>query len=349
MTENRLFRRLAAVPRRPCSPSWESWPFRACGGGSGAPNNPYAPGPATPGPLTVLPTAATAYSGIPTTLTVSGGTAPVPGVLEQHGGAAGHASGRGRHGAPAREQCRRRYDCDRHGPGFRGQRGSRDGHRAGGAAPRESDHDHAERRLCGRRQHAVLGRHRHGHGRGGSRGGRRHRGSAGPLRSHLRRVPLQTSNPALPLASTITVVTDSSGTAVAGIAVNVNAPTQIAIDPRDRCHVGQSAHRSVPDPAGDRRQPDPVRHSDRHRDHRRPIDDRHARRASPWSIYIYGGTPPYKVDATFPGVVTLAGVPVTTQRGQLHGDDQWRLLPATCNTRSATPPGARSQAARRRC
>src|SRR5262252_4184030 len=48
----------------------------ACGGGSGAPNNPYAPGPGAPGPLTLLPDSATVYSGIPTTLTVDGGSPP---------------------------------------------------------------------------------------------------------------------------------------------------------------------------------------------------------------------------------------------------------------------------------
>jgi hypothetical protein len=47
-----------------------------CGGGSGAPNNPFAPGPATPGPLSVLPPNVTAYSNTPVTLTISGGAAP---------------------------------------------------------------------------------------------------------------------------------------------------------------------------------------------------------------------------------------------------------------------------------
>jgi hypothetical protein len=47
-----------------------------CGGGSGAPNNPYAPGPATPGPLSVLPPILTAFSNTPATLTISGGAAP---------------------------------------------------------------------------------------------------------------------------------------------------------------------------------------------------------------------------------------------------------------------------------
>jgi len=47
-----------------------------CGGGSGAPNNPFAPGPSAPGPLFVLPPTITVYSHTPATLTVSGGAAP---------------------------------------------------------------------------------------------------------------------------------------------------------------------------------------------------------------------------------------------------------------------------------
>jgi hypothetical protein len=47
-----------------------------CGGGSGAPNNPYQPGPAAPGPLSVLPPNITAFSNTPVTLTISGGAAP---------------------------------------------------------------------------------------------------------------------------------------------------------------------------------------------------------------------------------------------------------------------------------
>jgi hypothetical protein len=48
----------------------------ACGGGSGAPNNPYAPVPTPPGPLTVIPAEATAYAGTPLVLSIAGGTPP---------------------------------------------------------------------------------------------------------------------------------------------------------------------------------------------------------------------------------------------------------------------------------
>jgi len=47
-----------------------------CGGGSGAPNNPFAPPPTTPGPLSILPSVATVFSNIPTTLTITGGVPP---------------------------------------------------------------------------------------------------------------------------------------------------------------------------------------------------------------------------------------------------------------------------------
>jgi hypothetical protein len=45
----------------------------ACGGGNGAPNNPYAGGG---GVLSVFPASTIVYSGVPSTLTISGGTGP---------------------------------------------------------------------------------------------------------------------------------------------------------------------------------------------------------------------------------------------------------------------------------
>jgi hypothetical protein len=47
----------------------------ACGGGEGAPNNPYDSTPGTPG-LAVQPTSIIAFSGVPVTLTVTSGVAP---------------------------------------------------------------------------------------------------------------------------------------------------------------------------------------------------------------------------------------------------------------------------------
>lgn len=48
----------------------------ACGGGSGAPNNPYTPVPPTPTQLVVVPAEATAFAGTALILSISGGTPP---------------------------------------------------------------------------------------------------------------------------------------------------------------------------------------------------------------------------------------------------------------------------------
>ena len=47
-----------------------------CGGGSGAPNNPYTPPPPIIPPLQLLPATLSVYPGTPATLTVSGGVPP---------------------------------------------------------------------------------------------------------------------------------------------------------------------------------------------------------------------------------------------------------------------------------
>jgi hypothetical protein len=47
-----------------------------CGGGSGAPNNPFKPVPPPPTAVTILPAVSTAYSNTPATLTVAGGVPP---------------------------------------------------------------------------------------------------------------------------------------------------------------------------------------------------------------------------------------------------------------------------------
>ena len=62
-----------------------------CGGGNGAPNNPYTPPPPVIPPLTVLPGAVTVYAGTPATLTISGRRLALSRVLERrHHAAGGH-------------------------------------------------------------------------------------------------------------------------------------------------------------------------------------------------------------------------------------------------------------------
>ncbi len=286
----------------------------ACGGGSGAPNNPYAPGPATPGPLTVLPNAATAYSGIPTTLTVSGGTAPyrafssdasvlpvtqaVSGdtvlLLANNVGAdttvtvtvqdsAGNA-------APATVSVKAAPLL------ANGITITPNGDCAVGASTLCSGGTGTATVVV-----AAAG--------GGGIAGRQVR-----FEVIFGAYQLQTSNPALPLASTITVVTDSSGTAVAGIAVNVNAPTQVAsIRATDVTSGNQLTGQFLIQEVTDGSQILSVIPTGTV-----TIDGPSATECSTGVAvvyHIYGGTPPYKVDATFAGVVTLAGVPVTTNGG----------------------------------
>jgi hypothetical protein len=68
----------------------------ACGGGSGAPNNAFAPGPSAPPAVVVQPASINVFSGIPATLTIISGTAPfsvfsdTPSVLPVAQNAAGN-------------------------------------------------------------------------------------------------------------------------------------------------------------------------------------------------------------------------------------------------------------------
>ena len=91
----------------------------ACGGGSGAPNNPFAPPPLSSAPLTVLPAAPTIYSQVAATLTISGGVAAVPRVFQQCGGVARHAVAARQHDHAARRDRQQRHARDGDDPGFR--------------------------------------------------------------------------------------------------------------------------------------------------------------------------------------------------------------------------------------
>ncbi len=199
----------------------------ACGGGSGAPNNPYAPGPAVPGPLTVLPPDVTAYSGVPTTLTITGGVGPYfafssnPAVLPVTQAVPGNTvllfassvaaattvvvTAQDTTGAKAISTVTvtpapllpnlititPNGDCSVGNSLCSGGTGTASvvvaAPGGGGIPGRQVRFD------------VVFGAY-----------------------------ALQTSNPSAPLASTVTVATDQNGTASVGIAVNANAPTQIA-------------------------------------------------------------------------------------------------------------------------
>jgi hypothetical protein len=286
----------------------------ACGGGSGAPNNPYAPGPSTPGPLSVLPATATAYSGVPTTLTVTGGVPPylaftsdsavlpvaqsVAGssILLLAGGVASDTlttitvQDAALSKATAAVTVRPapllpnlitivpNGDC------------------AIGAAT-----------LCsggtGTASVVVTGPG------GGGIAGRQVRFDviAGAFQ-------IQTPNPAQPLASTLTVISDANGSAAVGLAVNANAPTQIAsIRATDVSSSNQVTGQFLIQQVTDGSQilsviPDGLT----------TIDGPSPTACSSGVsvvYHVYGGTPPYQVSAPFAGAVIISGVPVATNGG----------------------------------
>ncbi len=125
---------------------------------------------------------------------------------------------------------------------------------------------------------------------------------------------IQTNNPGLPLAPTLTVVTDSVGKALVGLAVNVNAVTQVAtIRATDVTSGNQvtgsftiqqmtdgSAVLSVI-PSGNTTINGP--------------DNTTCSAGADVAYYIFGGTPPYSVSVPFPSVVSLLGAPVQTSGG----------------------------------
>jgi hypothetical protein len=125
---------------------------------------------------------------------------------------------------------------------------------------------------------------------------------------------IQTPNPALPLASTLTVVTDANGNAVAGLVVNVNAVTQIATIRATDVTTGNQVTgnftiQQVTDgsavlsmiPTGNTTINGPSTTA--------------CSSGADVSYYIFGGTPPYTVAASFPQAVSLTGVPVLTNGG----------------------------------
>jgi len=285
----------------------------ACGGGSGAPNNPYAPGPTIPGPLVVLPPSATVFAGVPTTLTVTGGLPPysayssnaailpvaqaVAGstvlILPSNPGsdtgvtitvqdsaatiATASLTVRAAPLLPNLITITANGDCT-----------------AGTA-------------LCSG-------------GTGIASVKVTAPGGAGIAKRQVRfdvifgAYALQTTNPAQPLASTVTLVTDQNGDVSAGIAVNATAPTQIAtLRATDVTSGNQVTGNFLIQQVTDGSQILSVIPTGTV-----TIDGPDAKTCSSGVVvqyYIYGGTPPYTVKETFLGAVTLSTNVVATNGG----------------------------------
>jgi len=282
----------------------------ACGGGSGAPNNPYVTPPGTP-VLTVQPPALTAFSGVPVTLTITSGVAPFivftsnAAVLPVTQGVAGNTIVLLPNKVSVETEVTLTVQ-DSAGqtvtvkvtvsasPIFNSLKFAPSGGDCG------SD-------LCsGQTGTATVV----ATGPGGV-----------PLVARQIRfdvvfgpIGITTTNPAAPLVQTLTVATDGTGTAVAGLQALANAPTQPAqvratdvtsgqlqianFTVVNSTIAGQSPLTVIPATA--------------------TITGADATSCSTGfriDYYIYGGNPPYTVSSTFPASVVLVNTTVSKSGG----------------------------------
>ncbi|MFO1315980.1 MAG: hypothetical protein U1F58_10275 [Burkholderiales bacterium] len=288
-----------------------------CGGGSGAPNNPYTPPPPVIPPLTLLPDALTVFAGSPVTLTVYGGVPPyrafssnstalpvasaVSGetivllannVTATTGVAITVQDSVGTVSLPA---------------GISVQPAPLLPSSITVNANPNPACDTVEGNLCsgstGTAQVTVTGP-----------GGAGLKGRAVRFDVVQGAFSIVSTNPAQPLVNTLTVVTDANGNAVVVLSVPADTPTQTGIIRATDVTTGNQVTGSFPIlqmtvggavlsvlPLGTTTITGP--------------DNQHCSSGVTVTNYIFGGTPPYQVAVNFPQYVTLGGVPVLKSGG----------------------------------
>jgi hypothetical protein len=281
-----------------------------CGGGSGAPNNPYAPGPATPGPLSVLPAIVTAYSNTPVTLTISGGAPPYFVVSSNSAVLPVASASNGTivllPGNVVTDTAVTITVQDAIGQRATSTVTVKAAPIFGTLTIRPNSATCGSNAICsgqtGTASVTVTGPG----------------GVALPNRQVRFDVVagafgIQSSNPATPLVSTLTVVSDGNGLAQVIIQANVGAPTQPATIRATELTSGEqilgsfiiaqftdgSAILSV--------SPESVTVAG--------PDSSNCSKGIPVNYYIFGGTPPYRVVADLPTLITLIGSPVQANGG----------------------------------
>ena len=313
MTPNRLFRTWLR-PFAGLTALAAMLALSACGGGSGAPNNPYGSGTTIPSPLTRPADDRHRVLGQSDNADGHRGHPAVQRVLVQPSGSPRDAGRLGAdHPADAR-QCRGGYQRPDLGAGQRRGHGDRNGDRESGATAAQSHHGDAQRRLR-RNEQPLLGRNRNGNG---GRDRPRAEGASRDGRSSSKSYPAATRSrraiPGFRSRSRGRVSTDANGSATIGLVVNVNAVTQIATIRATDVTTGNqvtgnftiqqvvdgSAILSVI-PNGNTTITGPTTTT--------------CSTGATVSFYVFGGTPPYNIAVPFPGDVTLAGSPVFTNGG----------------------------------
>lgn len=285
----------------------------ACGGGSGAPNNPYTPGPPVPTQLVVVPDEATAYAGTPLILSISGGTPP--------------------YSAFASNPAALPVPSTVSGSTIALMANNVDTAQAANVTIRDSGGQVAVSEITVRPAvllpasitivpnsapcpggDACSGQTSVATVKATGPGGTALAGRQVRFDVVQGQFSLATTNPGSPLASTQTVVTDANGEARVIISVPASTPTQIgllrATDVTSGSQVtGQFVIAQVTSgegvlsvaPGGTTTITGPAQN----------VCSSGVR----VSFYVFGGTPPYRVVTNFPDAVTLVGTPVTTNGG----------------------------------
>ena len=282
-----------------------------CGGGSGAPNNPFAPTPPTPGPVSVLPPAVTVYTNTPQTLTISGGTPPyqafssnntaLPLAQAVNGSTVVLLPGNVTANTVATVtiqdslgQTGTATVTVSPAPIFNTLTITPARTTCGANAICSGDTATAAVQVLGPGNVGVPNRQVKFDVVSGDYG-------------------IQTNNPAAPLASTKTVVSDSNGNAQVILQATVNAPTQSAVLRATELTTGNSVTavftivQSTNGSAILSITPTTATISG--------ANKATCSAGFRTDYYIYGGTPPYNVSSTFPQAVTLLNSVVTTSGG----------------------------------
>ncbi len=290
-----------------------------CGGGSGAPNNAFAPPPPTNPPLVMFPNTITVYAGIPATLTVTGGFAPFrvfssdPALLPVPATVAGDTvvlfAGSV---SVASSVIVTVQDAA----------GATDSTTVSVTPspllPNLITVTANPNPACATTTGAICSG-----GSGTASVKVTNPGGAGiPGRSVKFDVvqgsfAIQSTNPAQPLVSTLTVVTDVNGDAVVALAVPANTPTQVGIIRATDITTGNQVTGNFTIlqvttgglvlsvlPLGTTTITGPTLGV--------------CSTGVTVTHYIFGGTPPYAVATNFPGAVTLTGAPVFVSGGAFN-------------------------------
>ncbi len=288
-----------------------------CGGGSGAPNNPYEPPPPVTPPLIVLPSAITVYPGTPAVLTISGGVAPYRAFSTDATALPVTTSVNGNTIVLAANQVTATATVQVTVQDAAGTVSAPVSVTVQPAPllPSLITITSNPNPACSAADNSICS--------GGTGTATVKVSGVGGLGVAGRSVrfevvqgdfQLVTTNPAQPLVSTLTTTTDSNGNAVVVLSVSPDVPTQTGILRATDVTTGQQitgafqilqmtidgAVLSVL-PLGTTTITGP--------------DNTRCSTGVSVSYYIFGGTPPYRVETNFPQAITISGAPVTRSGG----------------------------------